>query len=191
MDKDIIYFLGSLSRDNTCGVCLPNKSSQTQSAVGREHQKLVDYISTNSVIQEFIKMSSNFTKRVTILATILALIFFMPGIVLAAPTQFDAINTTILATATTLDTELDLTPQERQELQAVRQRRNREILAVLDLSQRAQLAHNLRHGNNFNQALEKLNLQSEQEDLIKAIMQLTNLKLKAILSRRLLPVVHQ
>ncbi|MCM0591007.1 MAG: hypothetical protein HEQ35_18880 [Gloeotrichia echinulata IR180] len=133
-------------------------------------------------------MSSNFTKRLTILATILAVIFFIPGIALAAPTQFEAINTTIIATATTSDTEIDLTPQERQQMQAVRQRRNREILAILDSSQRAQLAHNLRHGNNLNQALEKLNLQAEQQDLLKAIMQLTNLKLKAIVSRRLLPV---
>jgi predicted PurR-regulated permease PerM len=122
------------------------------------------------------------TKRLSMLVTILALVFFMPGIVLAVPIQIDTIHTAILAQAATSDSEINLTPQLRQQLQGVRQRRNREIKAVLDSSQRAKLAHNLR-GNDISQALETLDLQPEQQDLVKTIVQFTNLKMKAILSR--------
>ncbi|MHC5833130.1 MAG: hypothetical protein ACYT04_98380, partial [Nostoc sp.] len=75
---------------------------------------------------------------------------------------------------------INLTPQQSQQLQAVRQRRNREIEAVLNTSQRVQLAHNLRAGKNMNQALETLNLQPDQQELVKAIGQFTNLKMKAV-----------
>ncbi|MBW4645066.1 MAG: hypothetical protein KME23_19105 [Goleter apudmare HA4340-LM2] len=133
-------------------------------------------------------MSSKFTKRLSTLATILALVFFIPGIALAATTPIHTTQTIILAQATIPDPSVDLTPLQRQELQAVRQRRNREIVAILDSSQRAKLAHNLRHGDDLNQALRTLNLRPEQQDFVKAIMQLTNLKLRAISTRHLLPV---
>ncbi|AFY33317.1 hypothetical protein [Calothrix sp. PCC 7507] len=131
-------------------------------------------------------MSSIFTKKLSILAIILTLIFFIPGIALAAPT-----HTIILAQASTASSDIDLTPLQRQELQAVRQRRNREILAILDSSQRAQLAHNLRHGDDLTQALRTLNLRPEQADFVKAIVQLTNLKLRAIAMRHALPVARK
>ncbi|WP_017651119.1 hypothetical protein [Fortiea contorta] len=136
-------------------------------------------------------MSSNFTKLLPILATILVLILFVPEIVLATPTRFDSSHTVILAQATTSDLDIDLTPLQKQELQAIRQRRNREIVNILDSSQRAQLAHNLRHGDDLTQALRTLNLRPEQQDFIKAIVQLTNLKLRAIALRHALPVAHK
>ncbi|MEH1846635.1 MAG: hypothetical protein V7L25_16975 [Nostoc sp.] len=73
----------------------------------------------------------------------------------------------------------------------MRQRRNREIEAVLNTSQCAQLTHNLRAGNNINQALEKLNLQPEQQEFVKVIVQFTNLKMKAVSSRRSLKIVQK
>ena len=79
--------------------------------------------------------------------------------------------------------EYDFTPQENQALQAVRQRRNKEIAAILDLSQRDLLAHKLHNGNNIDQALEALNLSSEQRELVNSINVFTNLKLKGIFSR--------
>jgi len=136
-------------------------------------------------------MSSNFTKRLSILATIFALIFSIPGMALAAPTQLDTTHSVILAQATTSYSDIDLTPLQRQELQAVRQRRNRDIFAILDSSQRAKLAHNLRHGDDLTQALRTLDLRTEQEDFVKAIVQLTNLKLRAIALRHALPVAHK
>ncbi|MBE8968982.1 hypothetical protein IQ277_22995 [Nostocales cyanobacterium LEGE 12452] len=132
-------------------------------------------------------------KRLSVLANILALVLFMPGIALAAPVQINTTSgiifaQTIKTASYSTSSEINLTPLQRQELQAVRQRRNREIAAVLNSSQRDQLNHNLRAGNNINQALEKLNLQPEQQDLVKAIVQFTNLKMKAVSSRHLLKI---
>jgi prolyl oligopeptidase PreP (S9A serine peptidase family) len=76
--------------------------------------------------------------------------------------------------------EDDLTPQEHQKLQAVRQRRNKEILAVLNSAQRKQLAHYLHTDNDLIPALNGLDLTSEQQEIINAVIQLTNLKLRGI-----------
>ncbi len=138
-------------------------------------------------------MAIYLTKRLSMFANILAFVLFMPGIALAAPVQINTTFGVIFAQSTktasySTSSEISLTPLQRQELQAVRQRRNREIAAVLNSSQRAQLNHNLRAGNNIKQALEKLNLQPEQQDLVKAIVQFTNLKMKAISSKHLLKI---
>ncbi|MEH1970010.1 hypothetical protein [Nostoc sp.] len=140
-------------------------------------------------------MAIYLTKWLSVFASILALVLFLPGIALAAPVQINTTSGVIFAQTTktanySTSSEINLTPLQRQELQAVRQRRNREIEAVLSTSQRAQLNHNLRAGNNIKQALEKLNLQPEQQDLVKAIVQFTNLKMKAISSRHLLKIGH-
>jgi predicted transglutaminase-like cysteine proteinase len=136
-------------------------------------------------------MAIYLTKRLSVFANILALVLFLPGIAFAAPVEINTTSGIIFAQTTktasySTSSEINLTPLQRQELQAVRQRRNREIEAVLTSSQRIQLTHNLRAGNNIKQALEKLKLQPEQQDLVKAIVQFTNLKMKAISSRHLL-----
>ncbi|MEH2418510.1 hypothetical protein [Nostoc sp.] len=133
-------------------------------------------------------MAIHLIKRLFVFAAILALVLFMPGIALAAPVQLHTTSGVIFAQTTktvsySTSSEINLTPLQSQQLQAVRQRRNKEIGAVLNPSQRAQLTHNLRAGNNINQALVKLNLQPEQQELVKAIVQFTNLKMKAISSR--------
>ncbi|WP_445637298.1 Zinc resistance-associated protein [Nostoc sp. DSM 114161] len=139
-------------------------------------------------------MAIHLKKRLFVLANILAFILFMPGIALAAPvkmnTNFSIIvpKTTKAASDFTSISEINLTPQQRQQIQGIRQRRNKEIQAVLNLSQRAQIARNLRAGNDMNQALKKLNLQPEQQELVDAILKFTNLKMKAILSRYSLKV---
>ncbi|WP_414542004.1 hypothetical protein [Nostoc sp. CCY0012] len=136
-------------------------------------------------------MVIHLTKWLSVFANILALVIFIPGIALAAPVQINAVPSIIFSPIASVPTvlnsfaEIDLTPQQQQQLQAVRQRRNREIGAVLNSSQRDQLAHSLRAGNDINQALKKLNLQPEQQDLIKAIVQFTNLKMQAIATRHL------
>ncbi|OYE00182.1 hypothetical protein [Nostoc sp. 'Peltigera membranacea cyanobiont' 232] len=140
-------------------------------------------------------MAIHLTKRLSVFAIILALILSMPGIALAAPVQLHTTSGVIFAITKTASystsSEINLTPLQSQELQAVRQRRNREIEAVLNTSQRVQLNHNLRAGNNMNQALQKLNLQPEQQDLVKAIVQFTNLKMKAVSSRHSLKIVQK
>ncbi|MBC6434125.1 hypothetical protein FM036_27290 [Nostoc sp. HG1] len=141
-------------------------------------------------------MAIHLTKWLSVFAAILALVLSMPGIALAAPVQLHTISGVISAQTTKTATystssEINLTPLQRQELQAVRQRRNREIEAVLNTSQRTQLNRNLRDGNKMNQALQKLSLQPEQQDFVKAIVQFTNLKMKAILSRHSLKNVQK
>ncbi|WP_373527879.1 hypothetical protein [Nostoc sp.] len=142
-------------------------------------------------------MAIHLTKWLFVFATILALVLFTPGIVLAAPVHFNTASgiiftqTTKTASDSTSLSKINLTPLQRQELQAVRQRRNKEIQAVLNTSQRTQLSHNLRAGNNINQALARLNLQPEQQELVKAIGQFTNLKMRAISSKHSLKTVHK
>ena len=141
-------------------------------------------------------MAIHLTKRLSVFAAILAFVLSMPGIALAAPFQLHTSSGVIFAQTTktasySTSSEINLTPLQRQELQAVRQRRNREIEAVLNTSQRAQLNHHLRAGNNINHALEKLHLQPEQQDFVKATVQFTNLKMKAISSRHSLTIDHK
>jgi predicted metallo-beta-lactamase superfamily hydrolase len=85
-------------------------------------------------------------------------------------------------------TEEKITPQERQELQAVRQRRNRELIQVLNKSQRRQLKHFLRSGQSLENSIEALDLEREQWDTIQAILELSELKIKGILYRHSLPM---
>ncbi|MEI1375668.1 hypothetical protein PQG02_03245 [Nostoc sp. UHCC 0926] len=138
-------------------------------------------------------MAIHLIKRLSVFAVILAIFLLMPGIALAAPVQLHTTSGVIFTQTTkttsySTSSKINLTPLQSQQLQAVRQRRNREIEAVLNSSQRAQLTHNLRAGNNINQALVKLNLQPEQQELVKAIVQFTNLKIKAVSSRHSLKV---
>ncbi|MEH2072185.1 MAG: hypothetical protein V7K47_29225 [Nostoc sp.] len=139
-------------------------------------------------------MAIHLTKRIFVLANIFIFILFIPGIALAAPVKINTYTdiivgqTTKTASDSTLFSDINLTPQQSQQLQAVRHRRNKEIQAVLNSFQRAQLAHNLHAGNKINQALKTLNLQPEQQELVEAILKFTNLKMKAILSRYSLQV---
>ncbi|MHC5595100.1 MAG: hypothetical protein ACYTXC_03905 [Nostoc sp.] len=133
-------------------------------------------------------MAIHLTKRLFVLLNILFFVLFMPGIALAAPVDLHTTTGIIVAQTTktasySTSSEINVTPLQSQQLQAVRQRRNREIESVLNTSQRDQLSHNVRAGKNMNQALKTLNLQPDQQELVKAIVQFTNLKMKAISSR--------
>jgi Spy/CpxP family protein refolding chaperone len=122
-------------------------------------------------------MAINWIKRVFVLATILAVVLLLPFIASASPEAVDFAN------RVNVSQEINLTPQERQQLQAVRQGRNRDIKAMLDSSQRAKVAKSLHGGNSLNQALESLDLQPDQQQMLKAIVQISNLKMKAISAR--------
>ncbi|MDB9320688.1 MULTISPECIES: hypothetical protein [Cyanophyceae] len=134
-------------------------------------------------------MAIHLIKRLTVFASILSFVIFIPGIALAVPVQINPTSSIIIAQLVNANTEsslfsnTNLTPQQQQQIQAVRQRRNREIGAVLNSSQRTKLSHNMRSGDDINQGLEKLNLPPEQKDLVNAIMEFTKLKMQAISSR--------
>ncbi|NJL61703.1 MAG: hypothetical protein HC903_07575 [Methylacidiphilales bacterium] len=100
----------------------------------------------------------------------------------------NATPTAIIAVSQTTFTEEKLTPQERQELQAVRQRRNRELIQILNKSQRKQLKHFLRSGQSLENSIEALDLERDQWDTIQAVLELSELKIKGILYRHSLPM---
>ncbi len=140
-------------------------------------------------------MAVQLIKRLSILATICAFVILIPGIALAQPIQNKSIPSIIIS-QTTKNTDPSLfwdtnispthsmnTPQQQQQVQAVRQRRNKDIVAILNTSQRAKLAENMRSGDDINQGLKKLNLPPEQKDLINRILELADLKMQAISSR--------
>ncbi len=118
-------------------------------------------------------MSIKFSKKLLILTIIAVFIWVFPGIAIAASDKLDTNYPSIIA----------LTPQQNQQLQAVHQGRSKQIKAVLDSSQREELSHKLRAGDNFNQALDKLTMQPEQREMVEAIGQVYNLKLKALESK--------
>lgn len=131
-------------------------------------------------------MMIKFTKQLFTLLLVVCFTFFYPGIRVASANNSFSVPQVILTASkeTTKDTITifggDLTPQERQKLQAVRQRRNKEVLAVLDSEQQKQFAQNLHDGSDFNTAIEAVELSPEQRDLINSIIDFTNLKLKGI-----------
>ena len=126
-------------------------------------------------------MINKLTQRFLTLALIFAVAFFSWKVPFASANHFFS-NSGEISDNIKLS-EYDFTPQENQALQAVRQRRNKEIAAILDLSQRDLLAHKLHNGNSIDQALEALNLSAEQRELVNSINVFTNLKLKGIFSR--------
>ncbi|MBE9054652.1 hypothetical protein [Sphaerospermopsis sp. LEGE 08334] len=137
-------------------------------------------------------MNIQLTKRLLALVLVVFLALLLPEITIASADSSSS-SSQVIFTAFSENTqhtinisENDLTPQERQKLQAVRQRRNKEILVVLDVEQQKQLAYHLHHGSNFNEAIKAVNLSSEQRDLINAIMDFTNLKLQGIFSHHAL-----
>jgi hypothetical protein len=128
-------------------------------------------------------MAIKLTKLLSVLAIILVHFFFLPELAWAEIVKFNTNSTVIVAQIANSSPQMELTPQMRQQLQAVRQRRNREIMKVLDSSQITQLNQNLRTGDNFAQALAKLELQGEQKELVETIAKISDLKIKRILSR--------
>ncbi|MFM8201444.1 MAG: hypothetical protein ACKN9K_15660, partial [Dolichospermum sp.] len=125
-------------------------------------------------------MISKLTQRLLTLVLVFVSAFFCWEIPLASANHYFT-NSGEIRDNIELSTN-DFTPQENQALQAVRQRRNKEISRILNLSQRQLLVQKLHNGNNIDQALDSLNLSSEQRELVNSINVFTNLKLKGILS---------
>jgi sensor c-di-GMP phosphodiesterase-like protein len=134
-------------------------------------------------------MAIQLIKRLSVFLSILAFVIFIPGIALATPIEKDSNSSITISQTININTESSLfsnthlTPQQQQQIQAVRQRRNREIEAILNTSQQGELVQYIRAGNDIYQSLEKLNLSPEQQDLINSIQEFTNLKMEAISSR--------
>ncbi len=128
-------------------------------------------------------MTLKFTKFLCVFSILFLFVVLLPTTALASCVNFHTNSAVIIAITAKSSLEVNLTPQVRQQLQAVRQRRNREIQKVLNSSQLTELTHNLRSGDDFHQALDKLTLQGDQKEMVEAIVKIFDLKTKAILSR--------
>ncbi len=126
-------------------------------------------------------MPIKLTKGLCILAAIVTFILCLPGISTALPVPLNTTSPSIIAQSP--PPSIDLTPRVRQQLQGVRQRRNREIQAVLDSSEIDQLRQYIRSGDNLHQAIEKLTLSPDRREIIQAIVRISELKMKSILSQ--------
>lgn len=132
-------------------------------------------------------MAHNLQKNIIAIILFIAIVLGLPvlgvpnygNIAIASPQLF-LISPLALTNQPNPD---QLTPQVKQELQAVHQRRNRDIIQVLDQSQRAELDHYVRSGENIESAVNNLNLDRNQWDTIQAVIELSRLKTKAILAR--------
>jgi DNA-binding CsgD family transcriptional regulator len=127
-------------------------------------------------------MAINYQRSLLIIAILLAVVFSLPGIALAHSGSPES-HLSAIVNSNTVISEENFTPQERQQLQAISQGRNKEIAKVLDKSQHQQLEHYLRSGHSFEDAVEALDLERDQWDMIQAIFELDKLKIKRILRR--------
>ncbi len=126
-------------------------------------------------------MTGKLLMRFVTLVLVMASLFATPKIANALPTQLNITgNATI---GKTNEASEVFTPRQSQQIQAMRQGRNRKIGEVLDASQKSQLLKYLRGGSSLNQAIDKLQLSSEKGDIIRAIGQLYDLRIKALSSR--------
>jgi hypothetical protein len=127
-------------------------------------------------------MAGKFVMRFVALVLVMASLFAIPEIANALPTQLNIAGSAIIGKTDEVS-EVDLTPRQSQQLQAMRQGRNRKIGEVLDASQKSQLLKYLRGGSSLNQAIEKLQLSGEKRDIVRAVAQLYDLRMKALSSQ--------
>jgi hypothetical protein len=113
-------------------------------------------------------------KRILLLLLGVITIYISSGTIVWADDVVSDINNQLIAAEVR-----ELTPQKRQQLQGIRQKRNREINAVLNSEQKQSLSRNIHRGDNLNQALEKLKLEPQQQKMVQAIRQLSDLKMQA------------
>lgn len=130
-------------------------------------------------------MTKNLRKILITIILIVAVIIITPT---NAAASFVPFSHQWMISANSVDflNEKILTPQARQELQAVRQRRNHEIIQIINQTQKAELDRYVRSGEDMETAVQKLNLDRNQWDTVQAIVELSRLKIKAILARHAL-----
>lgn len=124
---------------------------------------------------------SYLARQLLLIVLVFATIFMAPGIANALPPQINkSAVVTNVAPANLI--ELDLTPRQRQMIQAINQGRNREIGKILNQSEQKNLVKLIRSGNTLNQAVDMLKLESNKRDIIKALSQVYDLKMKSLIS---------
>lgn len=128
-------------------------------------------------------MLLNWIKWISIIAIITATVICLPGIALAGSANYINNRVIVLAQLNQTSSNTDLTPQQRQQIQGVRQGSIREIQKLLKFSQQSQLSRRLRAGDNLEKALQMLSIEPQKLEIIRAIQKVADLKIKAITSR--------
>ena len=129
------------------------------------------------------------TKCLSLFAAVMAIFLLLPGIAWAAPTKVSSVNDTFFTQPVKLVNHsnspkgMSLTPMLRQQIQGIRQRRNRDIQAILKPSQIQELKHNLRSGDRLDIAIKKLNITPDQQYMIESTVRIADIKIRALLSK--------
>jgi negative regulator of sigma E activity len=124
-------------------------------------------------------MSIIFSKRLLLLILCIGLSFSLPEVNI---TRQVGSYTALAANLTPVSNSRAqyVTPQQLQQQQSVLQRRNLEIQKVLNHPQQSDLKKLMHSESNFNQAIAKLEISSQQREMLKTIQQLYSLKLEAL-----------
>lgn len=129
------------------------------------------------------------TNCLSLFAAVMAILLMLPGIAWAAPAKISSANDTFLTqpvesvNQSDSHSRMSLTPMLRQQIQGIRQRRNRDIQTVLEPSQIQELKHNLRSGDRLDMAIKKLNITPDQQYMIESMMRIADIKIRALLSK--------
>ncbi|MDZ8133964.1 MAG: hypothetical protein RM049_01520 [Nostoc sp. DedQUE04] len=128
-------------------------------------------------------MLINSIKRLSVFSTIFAFATVLNGVVLAAPGPNPS-TTPALKTQTSAvpHQPIKLTNQQRQQIQAARQQRDKNIEALLNPSQDTKFKAALQSRQRIRIVLKSLDLNQDQQKQVQSILQTYNLQVKKILS---------
>ncbi|MEH2392090.1 MAG: hypothetical protein V7K21_10715 [Nostoc sp.] len=128
-------------------------------------------------------MSISSIKRLSVFSTIFAFATILHAVVLAAPAP-SPVNTPAFKTQTSPAShqKIKLTAQQRLQIQAARQQRDKDIEALLNPSQDTKFKAALQSRQRVRTVLTSLNLNQDQQKQVQSILQTYNLQVKKILS---------
>ncbi|WP_445631844.1 hypothetical protein [Nostoc sp. DSM 114167] len=128
-------------------------------------------------------MLINSIKRLSVFSTIFAFATILNGVVLAAPGANSA-TTPALKTQTSAASHqpIKLTNQQRLQIQAARQQRDKDIEALLNPSQDTKFKAALQSRQRIRIVLKSLDLNPDQQKQVQSILQAYNLQVKKILA---------
>ncbi|MBD2526324.1 hypothetical protein [Nostoc sp. FACHB-133] len=128
-------------------------------------------------------MSINSIKRLSVFSTIFAFTTILHGVVLAAPVPTSP-TTPALTTqnSPTAHQKLNITKQQRLQIQLARQQRDKNIEALLNQSQATKFKAALQSRQRIRIVLKSLDLNQDQQKQVQSILQTYNQQVKQILS---------
>ncbi|OYD87488.1 hypothetical protein CDG77_29075 [Nostoc sp. 'Peltigera membranacea cyanobiont' 213] len=136
------------------------------------------------MIEEFFKMSINSIKRLSVFSTIFAFATILHGVVLAAPVPTSPATQPALTTQNSppAHQKINITKQQRLQIQLARQQRDKDIEALLNPSQDTKFKAALQSRQRIRIVLKSLDLNQAQQKQVQSILQTYNQQVKQILS---------